>query len=243
VFDNDALGDIFRGNRCLSQQTAAVVVQAAASWASQPVSTHLLPVRKNWKGAQESASDTKKDTHAPFCEFSIDEATLGALTATPAKALTVAAGRHVAPSACFAGRSRVRIAVNAGSNWPASGWAVLQPAAPGHGGKVIVLSSHADVQATRPANADTEAVSATGTQPPSCRGPRSLEQCRRGPITAGRAAPAPNASPDSDPAVLDNLGQPVPVCAAEVNVIEAYLGDVLEQLLAPSKTRSEPDRA
>jgi hypothetical protein len=108
------------------------------------------------------------------------------------------------------------------------------------------LSSHGDVQATRPAVADTEAVSAVGSQPPNCRGPPTLEQRRRachGPITAGRAAPAPNASPDGDPAVLDNLGQSVPVCAAEVNVIEAYLGDVLEQLLTSSKTRSEPDRA
>jgi hypothetical protein len=43
--------------------------------------------------------------------------------------------------------------------------------------------------------------------------------------------------------VLDNLGQPVPVCAAEVDVIETYLGDVLDELFASRKAGSEPERA
>ncbi len=42
--------------------------------------------------------------------------------------------------------------------------------------------------------------------------------------------------------VLDNLGQPVPVCAAEVDAIETYLGDVLEELFASSKAGSEAER-
>jgi hypothetical protein len=50
-----------------------------------------------------------------------------------------------------------------------------------------------------------------------------------------------NAS-DGDLVVLDNLGQPVPVCAAEVNVIETYLGDALD-LFALSKARSGPEQA
>jgi hypothetical protein len=43
--------------------------------------------------------------------------------------------------------------------------------------------------------------------------------------------------------VRDNLGHPVPICAAEVNVIETYLGDALEELFASSKAASEPEQA
>jgi hypothetical protein len=41
--------------------------------------------------------------------------------------------------------------------------------------------------------------------------------------------------------VRDNLGQPVPICAAEVAVIETHLGDVLEELFTSSKASSEPE--
>lgn len=50
-------------------------------------------------------------------------------------------------------------------------------------------------------------------------------------------------SPDGDLVVRDNLGQPVPICAAEVAVVETYLGDALEELFASSKANSEPERA
>ena len=48
--------------------------------------------------------------------------------------------------------------------------------------------------------------------------------------------------PYGDSLALDDLGQPVPICIAEVNVIETYLGDVLEELFASSKAGSEPER-
>jgi hypothetical protein len=50
-------------------------------------------------------------------------------------------------------------------------------------------------------------------------------------------------SPDGDPLVRDNLGHLVPICAAEVVVIETYLGDALEELFASSKAASEPEQA
>jgi hypothetical protein len=41
--------------------------------------------------------------------------------------------------------------------------------------------------------------------------------------------------------VRDDLGRPVPICAAEVAVIETYLGDVLEELFAePGNTTRRP---
>jgi hypothetical protein len=43
--------------------------------------------------------------------------------------------------------------------------------------------------------------------------------------------------------VRDNLGHPVPVCAAEVDAIETYLGTILDELFASSKAGSEPERA
>ena len=43
----------------------------------------------------------------------------------------------------------------------------------------------------------------------------------------------------SDPIVRDDLGQPVPVCAAEVNVIEVYLGHLLSDVFEPSTADEE----
>jgi hypothetical protein len=43
--------------------------------------------------------------------------------------------------------------------------------------------------------------------------------------------------------VRDDLGQPVPVCATELDVIETYLGDILDELFASSKTNAEPERS
>jgi hypothetical protein len=53
-------------------------------------------------------------------------------------------------------------------------------------------------------------------------------------MRTARAAPTPRAPPDGDLPVRDDLGRPVPICAAEVAVIETYLGDVLEELFAES---------
>jgi hypothetical protein len=65
---------------------------------------------------------------------------------------------------------------------------------------------------------------------------------RRVATKAGSVAAAAKAS-DGGLVMLDNLGQPVPVGAAEVNVIETYLGDALEDLLASSKANSGPEQA
>jgi hypothetical protein len=70
-----------------------------------------------------------------------------------------------------------------------------------------------------------------------------LRQAPSRPAAAGLPlSNASDVSSNGDPVVLDNLGQPVPVCAAELNVIETYLGDVLEELLASSKASSESKR-
>jgi hypothetical protein len=45
----------------------------------------------------------------------------------------------------------------------------------------------------------------------------------------------------ADPIVRDNLGHQVPVCAAELDVIETYLDQVLRDLLASPTPRSQQE--
>lgn len=62
---------------------------------------------------------------------------------------------------------------------------------------------------------------------PSCRGP---------PTADGRQAHVTKTVPDgrsADPTVRDNLGDKVPVGAAELHVIETYLDEVLRDVLGP----------
>jgi hypothetical protein len=134
----------------------------------------------------------------------------------------------------------VRLAVNAGPDWADSDCAL---AAPRHATEVIILSG-SDEGHQLAEQAATETASATGTEPPNCRGPPSLEQGRRRVgVRAERGAPAPETSPDGDLTVVDDLGHPVPVCAAELNVMETYLSGVLDELLVSSKASSEPEQA
>jgi hypothetical protein len=154
--------------------------------------------------------------------------------------MLVASSRRIAVARHAAGGVQPRLVANGSGLAPQ--WSFLTRARPWHPTRVIVLgSNHGDPPA--PAEACIESDPSTSGEPPSCRGPPVLKQRRsgRGPaITVGRTAPAPKASPAGDLVVLDDLGQPVPVCAAEVKVIETYLGDLLEELLASSKASSEP---
>jgi hypothetical protein len=47
--------------------------------------------------------------------------------------------------------------------------------------------------------------------------------------------------PAADPVVRDNLGHPVAVGAAELDVIEIYLDQVLRDLLASTTTDQGPE--
>jgi hypothetical protein len=63
----------------------------------------------------------------------------------------------------------------------------------------------------------------------------SQQQVSSGPGTIGksfRENVQSRANAPADPAVVDNLGDNVPVGAAELEVVEAYLDDVLRDLLA-----------
>jgi hypothetical protein len=224
--EKEARRRVLRVHRVLPSQAAAVMALPAAGSASQPVLTRLLCTGMARECPQGSASGRGNDAGA-----SVGDDMAGRTTferSRPAKSLRVAAAR----STCVAGGTAARLAVNAGLS--RQGWGRAE-ATPSRGAEVIVLAGRRNAQRTRPGEAGAETVLAAGTHPASCRGPPSLgrqRSARGSAMRTARAAPMPRAPPDGDLPVRDDLGRPVPICAAEVAVIETYLGDVLEELFA-----------
>ena len=95
----------------------------------------------------------------------------------------------------------------------------------GHPASVIVL---ADVsrRGDQPSALDLTAVSCAPSET-TCRGPPSA-----GGRSVGTAGNTPRPHHDID--VVDNLGRPVPIGVAELNVTETYLGDVLGDVVGAS---------
>jgi hypothetical protein len=125
-----------------------------------------------------------------------------------------------------------RLVVN-GSGRLAPEWSVLTRPRPWQPGRIIVLASAQGEQTTRVAPGGDISNS---TEPPSCRGPpsgrrSSHAQAVAAPKPSLRPAPAAQALSGEDPVVRDNLGEPIAVAAAEVAVIETYLGPLLDELL------------
>ena len=231
------LRELLRAHRFLQPRPAAVMELAVAGSAFSVAPAESVPTGKACKTALGDRGDGENHVGTLVKDNPIDQATLG--WARPTKSGATVVGRRAALSVCVAGRARARLAVNAGPNWLAPDWALAPPR---HAAEVVVLSNSRN--AIRP-EAASEAGCATGSEPPNCRGPPPLEQPRsagRVASKAGHAAPAAKVSKDGDLVVLDNLGHPVPVCAAELDAIETYLGDVLEELLASSKVGSGAQR-
>ncbi len=121
--------------------------------------------------------------------------------------------------------AKERLVANAG-RWQLWGLHQPRPAAPsGNTADVIVLGARIE-------QCDSPAVLQTGfksVEPPetSCRGPPA-------PRTQPLYPKADHVGPHHNLAVFDNFGQTVPVNIAELNVIETFLGDVLDDVLAAS---------
>ena len=111
---------------------------------------------------------------------------------------------------------------------------------------VIVLADRSSRDGN-PAHREVTPEPATTAQP-GCRGPpagASQRQVRPGQAPIGksfREKDQSRANAPADPAVVDNLGDSVPVGAAELEVVETYLDDVLGELLATVAVRSGPPR-
>ena len=179
-----------------------------------------------------------------------DQAARAVLRTIPAAA-TIVVGSHRKARSVGRAAARARLVANVSAwrGWPGAE-SILWPAAPQHTADIIVLGSRQDDQA-RP----LPAVSAgndisSSTEPPSCRGPpqAGYRSCAVGTAPAKlspeRAPLVLGAGkwPAADPMVRDNLGDQVPVCAAELDVIETYLDQVLRDLLTSPTAGSEQEQ-
>ena len=112
----------------------------------------------------------------------------------------------------------------------------------GRADEIERLSSSEDGELARPAEVR---LTDLASEAPSCRGPPSVTRGRTPRHKAAMPQQPPvrraSASPEqgTDPIVRDDLGQPVPVCAAEVNVIEVYLGHLLSDVFESSTADEE----
>ena len=144
--------------------------------------------------------------------------------------------------------SKVRLAANAVPwwNWPALG-AVASHRAPGGGfaADVIVLADR-NGRDHNQALPDFAADVAAPSQP-GCRGPPAgRTQLAAADLVSGRGgigarswSRAHTPVEPTEPVVIDNLGDRVPVGAAELAVIETYLDDVLRQLITAVEPRQD----
>jgi len=137
---------------------------------------------------------------------------------------------------------KTRLVANAGICWD---WPVRCAGAPLRGSTgsiaadVIVLADR-DGRDRDQASPDFAPEAATPAQP-GCRGPpiggsQRLVHAELTPANCAtdkrhRSGAEPPAAP-ADLAVIDNLGDRIPVGAAEVEIVETYLDDVLRELLA-----------
>ncbi len=172
----------------------------------------------------------------------------------PTVAPIVVASHRRATVAHRGGRVAARTPLVANSNvWPGCAPPVecipLQARPGWDRADIIVLGNRQDDQTPRLPRIGTGSDIANSTEPPSCRGPPQIVGHRSQPIKAKLSAkcavqpPAAGVSPAADPVVRDNLGHPMAVCAAELDVIEIYLDQVLRDLLASTTTDQEPEQA
>lgn len=162
----------------------------------------------------------------------------------PAAASLVASDRRLAFARCAEYAVPTRLVVN-GSGWSAPEWGGLSWPTPWQPARIIVLGARQGDQTT-PVEPCAGAEIDSSTEPPSCRGPPSRRRSSHAKaVTAAKPLIDPPGAPalsSGDPVVRDDLGEPIPVTAAEVDVIETYLGPLLDELLG-SRPGSESRQA
>jgi len=234
--DSEALRRIFRAHRVASALPAL------------PAITDAAPEITCAQGINAGA----------MSELRITDRALRKLASTvPADASNAVASRRGPPLALRTGRAtpptRLVANANAWSGWPARDVCVLTRTVPEWcTADIVVLSNSRDDQTGPILDRSEGGNIASSTEPPSCRGPPQVVGYRsRAAATTpaklsdknARQATAVGALPTAGPVVRDNLGRQVPVCAAELDVIETYLDQVLRDLLASSTAGPEQEQA
>ncbi len=136
---------------------------------------------------------------------------------------------------------------NAGNRWDGPVFTTAAPSpvtGSGSGCNEIVL-------ADRNGRGESSAPSDVAPEPqakvqPCCRGPPRATFRRH--VAGGPAHPGKpfretdrlRTKPTAELVVLDNLGDPVPICEAELAVLETYLDDVLRDVLGSADTATKP---
>jgi len=234
--DSEALRRIFRAHRVAS----------------------ALPVLPAITGAAPEITCPQGISSGTVSELRIADRALRTLASTgPANASNAAASRRGPPVALRAGRAtpltRLVANANAWSGWPSRDVCLLTRTGPEwRSADIVVLSKSRDDQARPTPDRSEGGNIASSTEPPSCRGPPQVvgHRSRAAAMTpaklsdkSARQATAVGALPTANPVVRDNLGRQVPVCAAELDVIETYLDQVLRDLLVSSTAGSEQEQA
>ena len=233
ALDNDAVHRVLRIHR---SAIAVAPVQAIAEPCSASAISPPAPVHAS--DAAPTATCSGEISTAEVSRRGQIE-----LARAPTAAILVASDRRVAVARCAEHGVRTRVVVH-GSGWSAPVWSVLTRPTPWQPARIIVLGARQGDQTT-PAEAEAGGEIGSSAEPPSCRGPPSRQRSSHAkavttPQPSISPAPGTPALSGGDPVVRDNLGEPIPVTAAEVDVIETYLGPLLDELLgsrSDSKSR------
>jgi hypothetical protein len=218
---DEALRQVFRAYRVAAQMTRRVQVPARSA---ERASAQLEPDQAGDAGAASDADASK-------CA---SPRAVGTPLAT-----AQASRKSKRREKVMAGRLRL---VANGAAWPRWTGCISPPAE--RAVEVIVLSANQDHRAQPQPDASVGPDGADRTARPACRGPPQVVARRReatGSTIERRWGGSANASPD-DIIVHDDLGPQIPICAAELEVIETYLGRLLDDVLASSTDKPGSDK-
>lgn len=242
--DNEALRQVFRAHRCARPETVdqgiADVPVGIRATRAVAASNEAIPEQRTRDAAPTSVRDRENNT-GELSKAGTSDRVLGKLVGTSiADVSKVARSHRAAKFRVKRAASRPRLVANS-HDW--SGRLARDARVPAlTTADIIVLSGGRDDQTLPLPDAFVGPNGSESAAPPGCRGPPQVAT-RRSRIaattSARRSVERAGVAPARDPIVRDDLGQQIPVCVAELDVIETYLGHMLQDLLASSTAKPD----